>query len=222
MLIPDFNQESALIDHALGFRIDEIEHELIKSGQALSQSNDIYSLGKVLHQGNQTWVGLDPQTLQTPYHELAEILLFLNPEPGTRFVDLGAGYGRLGIALHDLAPESSFIGYEYVQERVEEAHRIFKKLELKNAQIFCQDILQENFLIPRADYYFIYDFGFPPQIREVLKRLEKMNQKQNLMVIARGKGIRSQISQEHFWLGGVHRPWHRENFSIYSNNYDLA
>lgn len=222
----DFQTDSAIIDQHLGFRVVEIELALLEQARAVAQSNDIYSFGKALHDGHQTWIGLDPQTLQTPYSELSDIVSFivnkLMPVSGSKFVDLGAGYGRLGFVLQQLAPEINFMGFEYVAERVAEGSRILKLYGCDRAGLYTQDILQKNFTLPDAQFFFIYDFGFPAQIRELLKRLESIAQAKDLIVVARGKGIRSQIHQEHLWLGGVYKPWHQENFSIYSNYCELG
>lgn len=217
----DFNLDSALIDQELGFKISEIEFDLLKQAQAIAQSQDIYSLGKVLHQGNQTWVGLDPQTLQTPYGELQQICEFLKIKDDSQVIDLGAGYGRLGIVLFQYNPTVQFIGYEYVKERVDEGNRLFQLGGNTKARLYQQDLLQDGFTIPTGQYYFIYDYGFPPQIRQTLKQLELLAVNNDLVIIARGKGIRSQIHSEHPWLCQVFKPWHQENYSIYSNYYDL-
>lgn len=221
MNILDFSRDSALIDRELGFAIDDIELSLIKRAQALAQSNDVYSLGKVLHQGHQTWVGLDPQVLQTPYGELLEICQHLKLSSDSHIIDIGAGYGRLGFVLQQVSPQSKFTGYEFVKERVVEGNRVLQLHGCQNAMLFEQDILHENFMLPHTQYYFIYDFGFPPQIRKILQQLEIIGTHHNIMVVARGKGIRSQIHHEHLWLCGAFTPLHLENLSIYSNYYDF-
>lgn len=217
----DFSGDSALIDRELGFTIDDIEYTLIKRAQALAQSSDVYSLGKVLHQGHQTWVGLDPQVLQTPYAELLEICQHLKLTKDSHLIDLGAGYGRLGFVLQQVSPQAQFTGYEYVKERVVEGNRVLQLHECHQAVLIEQDLSQENFVLPRSEHYFIYDFGFPEQIRKMLKQLELIGAQNKIMVAARGKGIRSQIHHEHFWLGGAFTPLHFENYSIYSNYYDF-
>ncbi len=172
--------------------------------------------GHFLHQGNQTWVGLDPQTLQTPYLELKEVCELLSPEAQQSIIDLGAGYGRMGLVLNALCPEVKFVGYEFVAERVNEGRRIFAQHELNHAELYVQDLTDKHFVLPVADYYFLYDYGELAHIRRTLKQLEDLADRHSFKVVARGKGARSLIEYEHPWLSDVYTPIHRENFSIYS------
>lgn len=218
----DYSTDSALIDKQLGFGITEIEIDLLKLAQSLAKTSDIYSLGKALHQGHQTWIGLDPQTLQTPYQELRQICDFLKPPVNSQVVDLGAGYGRLGLVLHQLYPGVKFSGFEYVKERVAEGNRVLELHGCSQAKLLVQDLLQENFSLPEAQYYFIYDYGFPAQIRQTLKQFQVLDEKEHFIMVARGEGIRSQIHLEHPWLCQVFTPYHQKNFSIYSNYCELS
>ena len=43
---------------------------------------------------------------------------------GDTFVDIGSGYGRVGCVVGVNFPNSRFLGYEIVQERVIEAQRV--------------------------------------------------------------------------------------------------
>lgn len=210
-----FNLPSSEVDKILGYRIDEIEHNLFLAAKALRPDGDLKNLGHVLHGGNQTWVGLDPQTLNTPYAELKLLCEILRPRPNELMVDLGAGHGRLGAVLALLYPEVSFIGYELVEERVKEGLRIFKELGYQRGNMITAD-LTNSFKIPPANFYFIYDYGKVAHIRQTLKELEELANTQNFRVIARGKGVRSIIEYEHPWLAGVYPVHHEENFSIYS------
>jgi hypothetical protein len=161
-------------------------------------------------------VGLDPQTLNTPYRELSDICTFLNPSDGQLMIDLGAGYGRLGLVLHHQFPLVHFRGFELVIDRVAEGNRVFAHQECKNAVLLMQDMTAGDFQIPVADYYFIYDFGKTAHIRKILCQLEALADKHHFKVIARGKGSRSIIDLEHPWLSGINDVHRAENYSIYS------
>src|SRR6476659_4118037 len=97
---------SEQLDSMLGFKVQHIEDTLLKEAQEKHPEGSHKTWGMSIHQGNQTWVGLSHQTLQTPYSELKQICELLNPRPGERVVDLGAGYGRLGLVLAGLFPEA--------------------------------------------------------------------------------------------------------------------
>lgn len=204
------------IDLNFGLRIAEIETELLKKARLLRPQGTVANLGHVLHEGSQTWIGLDPQTLNTPYVELHRLCEVLNPADGSHLIDLGAGYGRLGIVLNLTNPGVKFTGYELVKERVDEGNRVFNELKISHARMVTQDLTDPGFEIPAADYYFIYDYGKVSHIRETMRQLEKLADTVNFKVIARGKGSRSIIEHEHPWLSQVHEVHHEENFSIYS------
>lgn len=174
------------------------------------------NFGEVLHDGHQTWVGLDPQVLNTPYRELTELILTLGPQPGEHFVDLGAGYGRMGLVLNELCPGVRFSGFEIVKERVEEGNRVLSLNSCTHASLYQQNLTSEDFLLPDADYYFLYDYGKVAHIRKTLEQIEEKVDQKTFKVIARGKGSRSIIEYEHPWLSQVRPVEHFENFSIYS------
>jgi len=205
---------SSEIDDSLGFRIRPIEKMLFELAKSLRPDGNLNNLGSVLHQGNQTWIGLEPETLQTPYAELREVLEILKPLKGQRIVDLGAGYGRMGIILHFLYPGVHFLGIEFVPERVNEGARVFRELNA-DGELLQGDLTHADFVLPKANYYFIYDFGKVSHIRRTLKQIENAADEQKIVVIARGAGVRSIIDHEHPWLSGVHGPIHREKISIY-------
>lgn len=206
-------------DQKYGLRINEIELTLLKEARSLRPAGTMDNLGHVLHDGSQTWIGLDPQVLNTPYEELFRLCEVLNPKPGTQMVDLGAGYGRLGLVLSEKHPGVKFTGYELVKERVEEGNRVFRERHLNLCQMITQDLTAPDFNIPTADYYFIYDYGKVAHIRETMKQLEALAEKIKFKVIARGKGSRSIIEHEHPWLSQVFDVHVEKNFSIYSMSF---
>jgi protein-L-isoaspartate O-methyltransferase len=211
-----FTLSSAQIDEHFGLRINTIEHELFLKAKSLRPQGDLSNLSQVLHDGHQTWVGLDPQTLQTPYAEVVHLCELLKLKAGEHLVDLGAGYGRVGLVLHHYNSGVRFTGYELVQERVIEGDRVLKQFDSDNLKLHTQDLMDPNFVIPEAQYYFLYDFGKVAHIRHVLKQLEERAFKDRFKIVARGKGSRSIIDHEHPWLSQTYPARHEENFSIYS------
>jgi hypothetical protein len=187
------------LDLHLGVEVARIEGGLLVRARGMNPEGSHASWGASIHQGNQTWVGLSHQTLQTPYSELKSMCEDLKLQTGL-MVDLGAGYGRMGLVLHGLYPEMSFLGYECVAERVREGNRIFEKYHCHRAILVEKDLMDPTFELPEADYYLIYDYGTVAHIRHTLKQLEKMADRKNFKLIARGKGTRSLIAYEHPWL----------------------
>lgn len=214
-------EHSEKLDRLLGLNIPTIEGELLASALVRDPSGSHKTWGRSVHEGNQTWVGLSHQTLQTPYSELKEICEILNPPVGSRIVDLGAGYGRMGLVLAALFPEVSFLGFEYVRERVEEGNRILRQYHCKNSSLLAQDLTAEDFKLPEAEYYFLYDYGNLEHIRKTMKQLEQIASKKKYKLIARGKGTRSLVQYEHPWLSQVFPAIHGEHFSIFSMSENL-
>lgn len=216
MLQDLFSLPAHQIDAHFGFEIERIERELFLAAKCLRPEGNLSNLGHVLHHGHQTWVGLEPQVILTPYEELLLMCSHLKPKAGETFVDLGAGYGRLGLVLHFFYPEVAFLGHELVLERVEEGNRIFQKEKCQRATLMATDLTDPRFVLPGADYYFIYDYGKVDHIRATLKAIEAMADKRSFKVIARGLGTRSIIEHEHPWLSDVYPVIREKNFAIYS------
>lgn len=212
-----YDLTSEEIDNYSGLRTGEIERILLRRARALKPQGNITNLGEVLHEGNQTWVGLDPQTLNTPYSELLRICELLSPEDDDLIIDLGAGYGRLGVVLDSKFPKARFLGYEFVPERVVEGNRNFQAQGCINALLVEQDLASDDFILPVAKFYFLYDYGKTEHIRKTLKQLEAIaDQDHHFKVVARGKGSRSIIDHEHPWLMKTQVTHQDEKFSIYA------
>ena len=194
-------EHSERIDRLLGLRCLQIETELARQETSLK-----------------TWRGLHPQTLQTPYSEIYEYLFLLRNENISTFVDLGAGYGRVAIVLPSVFPQAHFIGYELESKRVEEGSRIFDHYNIGNASLIEQNILDEEFTLPTADIYFIYDFSQSvADLKKIISKITQRLAQDKFFVIARGKGIRSLIQAKfpEFW--SYYGVIHQENYSIYSS-----
>lgn len=209
------------LDKDLGFKISKIERKLLTKYRAFNKNIDD-SNKKKHFAGTETWIGLHPQVLQTPYSEITHFFSYLRNQEISSVVDFGAGYGRIGIVLSALYPKARFIGFEIVKERCDEGSRVFKTLGLDNCKIQNINILEEDFIVPKADIYFIYDFSDPHDLRIILKKLSSKLYKEPFYLVAKGEGIRSliQLKYPEFWNcnGAVHE----ENWSLYSSMSDLS
>lgn len=204
LLDPDFfklplganslNQAKRL-DKILGFKIPKIEQKLLKKYQSYFHGDE--SGRKKRFEGSQTWIGLHPQVLQTPYSEIlsfCEILKEFNPKT---IVDIGAAYGRIGIVMTTYFPEAKFIGYELIPQRLEEANRMFEVLELHNCCMIEEDLSKESFTPPAADVYFIYDFSDPLDIRKILTQVKEATAGKQAFIIAKGEFIQPIIRRKY-------------------------
>jgi len=205
------------IDILVGFAIRQIEKELLEEALKISPGADISGLGRALHDGNQTWIGLDERTLCTGYDEIFKMLDIVGLENQSRVIDLGAAYGRMGLVMESLQPHASYLGFEYVQERVDEGNRVFNNFNCKNAKLLTQDLFADSFQMPEADIYFIYEYGRIDHIKHTLEQVQEASFGRKVKLIVRGDSTNSMIYYHHPWIASVYKPRHEENFSVYSN-----
>ena len=203
---------SARLDDLLGLNILEIEKQLVHKAMQVTPSGNIKSWGPQMHNGAQSWVGLGPEQLQTNYDEFVEIINYINPSGHQTWLDLGAGYGRLGMVLHSMKPEVEFIGYEIVKERVAEGNRIFEKFGIKNSRLYCQNLTNKDFKLPKAHCYFIYDYGKIEHMKQTLEQISEYATT-SFFLVARGR-VRDFIYYHHPWLT-VETPYQTKTFTIY-------
>ncbi len=213
--------QSKKIDKIIGYRIPKIEQGLLKRFRAYDTFAPDAEDRKQHYQGTQTWIGLHPQILQTPYSDMLHFLNILKKYNPKVIVDLGAAYGRMPVVMKAILGEVEFIGYEILPERINEAVRIHKKLNLTNCSMMHQDILADNFELPKASVYFIYDFSNPMDIRRILQKLKERLHTEQFFIVACGEGVRSLIQNKfpEFW--SCHGVIHQKGWSIYSSFTDL-
>jgi hypothetical protein len=207
--------QSGLLDKILRFKIESIERHL-------RDNNKDYHDVRLESGKSQTWIGLHPQVLQTPYSEILDFLLLVKKYQINKIIDFGAGYGRVGIVMQCLFPDASFDGYELVDQRVNEGNRLFDSLELKQCHMHTQNILDSSFEFPEADLYFIYDFSELSDIKKMLDTLSKKLYTERFFVVARGEGIRSMIQLRYPEFWAAHAVIHGPKWSLYSSFTDLA
>jgi hypothetical protein len=179
-------------DSWLGLRVEEIEARLALGGS--SKPAPVTGGG---HQ--QLWFGLAPRDLQTPYLELRRLLETVGGSG--LVVDLGAAYARMAFVIERHFPEMSFVGFEYVGERVAEARRALTAFGAVRSRVDHVDLTSPTFKMPAADVYFIYDYGTPVAIEKTLYDLRRATQGRLVTVVARGRVCRYAIESRHSsWL----------------------
>jgi hypothetical protein len=123
----------------------------------------------------------------------------------------------MAFVLKRHAPSVRFIGIEYVEQRHLEAKRLAELHGLENANLICADLSSDDFVLPVADVYFIYDFGSKPAIRKTLLQIQEIAFNRPITVVGRGRSSRDLIEKENPWLSEIIQPKHFRNFSIYRN-----
>lgn len=209
-------QHSLSVDKILGMRFRYVEEMLIAEARGFEPDGSHETWGPNLHHGVQTWVGLDVQTLQTPYSEIMRIFQLLKLKPYQSVVDLGAAFGRMGIVVGGLYIKNSFVGYEYVKARVDEGNRLYKELGITNSKLLAQDLVDPAFEMPEADIFFIYDYGQVQHIDHTLKQIGAIAMKRPVKLVVRGKFTKRIIEEHHPWLDLKYEGKLEEFFSIYT------
>lgn len=189
-------EHSKLIDLILDFRVSFVEEMLIYEASGFDPDGNHETWGPKIHSGVQTWIGLDKETLQTPYCDILRILQILKLRPYQDVIDLGAAFGRMGVVMGGLYPKNSFTGFEYVKERVAEGSRIYQKYGFRNAKLLQADLGDNQFVLPLADVYFIYDFGQVEHIQKTLREIETLSMRRPIRVVVRGKWTKEIIEKE--------------------------
>lgn len=208
------------LDKILGYKSPKIEVKLLQKYRAYDRPNEEGNK-KQHYRGTQTWIGLHPQALQTPYNDIYDALFLLKDFEVNKVIDIGAGYGRVGIVMNAIFPEASFIGYEILKPRTSEANRIFDLYQLDNCKVELQNVLEENFKLPHAQVYFIYDFSELDDICTILDQLSDRFNQDNFFLISRGERIDFLIERKYkeFWKANGYLTC--GELKIYSSTVDL-
>lgn len=194
---------AAAVDAWLGFEVESVESRLERE----SASREL---------AREQWIGLAPESLQTPYVEFRAMIEAVRPlvtAAAPVFADIGAAYGRLAFVLHAHWPEVRFLGLELAAARVEEGGRVIARHALPRAELRMADVVTAP--LPPADIYFLYDFGSLRSIQALLEKLRERARLAPVTVLGRGRATRDEIERRHPWLSGVVEPRHFGNFTIY-------
>ncbi len=213
-------EHSKSIDQFLGFRILKIERKLISQYRPFF-INENEKTKKKQHSENgevgESWIGLNPQVLLTPYTELYEIFYLLKDHNIKSIIDIGCAYGRVGIVARAFFPEVKFTGYEIVKKRIIEANRINDLYDL-DMDIHNQNVLEDDFHLPDSSIYFIYDFSHFMHIKKILSQIEEKINNHPFILIAKGEDIRGIIQLFFPAFLIKHEPIYKKNWSIFFLN----
>ncbi len=203
----------------MGFRILKIERKLIQQFRSFQIHEERSSKKSHCESGNigETWIGLNPQILLTPYSELYDIFNLISDHPVHSVVDIGCAYGRVGVVSKAFFPQATFYGYEIVKKRLSEADRISNLHELE-FQLSAQNVLDNDFELPKCSVYFIYDFSHFMHIKNILQKLDEYIGVHPFILVAKGDEVRSNIQMyfPKFYMDKT--PIYRKEWSIFFLN----
>ncbi len=124
--------------------------------------------------------------VQTSYVTILTALKYLDLPQNGHVVDLGSGYGRVGLITGLWRRDLQFTGYEYVGHRVDISREAADRAGLTDrVQFFKQDLSDENFDLPIADAYYLYDPFCEATYKTVLERLHVIGQQKGVTVVTK-------------------------------------
>ncbi|RZA05132.1 MAG: hypothetical protein EOP11_13480 [Proteobacteria bacterium] len=143
--------------------------------------------------------------VQTSYATILKVLAAMQLPEGSHLMDLGSGFGRVGLAAGLCRDDLHFTGYEFVGHRVDAANISASRAGLADRVKFRQqDLGALNFEIPAADAYYLYDPFSAATYERVFTRLSELASFQKTTVIAKD-GARGNF-QRAMSAGAWHAP----------------
>lgn len=124
--------------------------------------------------------------VQTSYSTLMKVLQHLRLSENAHLVDLGSGFGRVGLATGLWREDLRFSGYEFVDHRVAASNASAERAGLSDRVRFLQqDLSDPSFKIPAADAYYLYDPFTACTYQYVFARLLELSRERKISVIAK-------------------------------------
>lgn len=150
--------------------------------------------------------------VQSTYNTIIIALNYLRIPLNARFVDLGSGYGRVGLVVSLLRPDIDFKGYEFVSNRVDLANAATHKLGIqKKTQFFHQDLSLADFKIPEAEVYYMFDPFTAETYTHVIAQLNVIAATKKIMIITKGN------AREQFMTVAEKKNWSAPQVFSYGN-----
>lgn len=166
----EFKEVDQLIDGLLGVRTRELAAVTRSISRGFGAEKPLLDLPSFL--------------LHTSYLDIHAAVDSVSAAPGTTFVDLGAGLGRVGFFIGLTRPDCQFIGHELVQERVTEAEMTRLRFGMENVSFRETDLGQPHALRDGGDVFFCYD-SFSLGTRErVFSGLREQSVSRPIMIMA--------------------------------------
>ena len=141
--------------------------------------------------------------VQTSYITILRTFELIPAKAKARWVDLGSGFGRVGLALGILRPETNFVGYEIVPHRVLTSNGAALRAGLgAHVRFETQDLADPQFKIPEADVYYMWDPFTKETYKYVLEQIRTYGRTREVTVVAKGAAaswMEEIMSEEKNW-----------------------
>lgn len=150
--------------------------------------------------------------VQSSYTTILLALRYLKMSKGSRFIDLGSGFGRVGLVLGLLRPDIQFTGYEFVQQRVDFANHASQALNMSSHVHFhSQDLSAKDFQIPEAEIYYLFDPFNEETYTHVMNQLSLIAKNKKITIITKGN------AKDHFINSSVKGIWSKPQVFEHGN-----
>lgn len=164
---------------ALYRAFDRLDDVLEIDYRETSQMMPKHGAAERLYEGGGTGV-------QTSYSTIVRVLERLNLGESAHLVDLGSGFGRVGLATGLWREDLRFSGYEYVGHRVAASNTAAARAGVNGrVQFIEQDLSDLSFQIPAAHAYYLYDPFSVSTYERVFARIAELGRGQSVTVIAK-------------------------------------
>ena len=140
--------------------------------------------------------------VQSGYSTILLALDSLDMDDGSKVIDLGSGFGRVGLVFSLLRPDIEFTGYEYVPHRVENSNETCETFGLQESLAFkVQDLSLDSFVIPEADVYYFYDPFTRETYEKVLGEVVEVSRRKEITIVTKGnaRGWLVDVARKNAW-----------------------
>lgn len=190
-------------------RFQHMGHKGPRLYRAFDRLDDVFNLNyqkeqdRVVKDGNEErlYQGAGA-TVQSGYSTILLAIQCLDSKCGSKVIDLGSGYGRVGLVYSVLRPDIKFVGYEYVSHRVDVSNSASNDLNLQgNLEFKTQDLSLESFKIPDADIYYLYDPFTEETYTYVLKQIVEVSLRKEITIVTKGnaRSWLTKIASDNSW-----------------------
>ncbi len=132
----------------------------------------------------QHWAALfGGDIISTPLESLVHISNLMKFKTGQTLIDIGSGHGDPGFVFGALNPGLEIVGYDIVKEKVDGANRSTHKLGLNNVRFIQQDLSEADFVLPEADYYYLFNPVNEDILVSLVKQIKKHSEQREIKIL---------------------------------------
>lgn len=120
----------------------------------------------------------------TPYMMIREFIHFSHPIKSDLVYDLGSGFGRV-IIYGAIVSSATFKGVELVKERAESCSKVKRNLGLKNLEVICSNVLNQDF--SDGNIFFLFNPFKMETLVKVVNQLKEIANNRKITIASWGQ-----------------------------------